>query len=82
MSVARAVQPLENKIDTLIGKIDLLVTKADVLGTKIEVFGTTNQKAIASLSAEMKSVKWVSAGATGLLAVAGVAAGIAAKLIL
>ena len=73
MSVAQALKPLEDKIDTLSAKIDLL-------GTKIEVVGITNQKAIASLSAEMKSVKWVSA--TGLLAVAGVAAGIAAKLIL
>lgn len=80
MSVARAVQPLESKIDMLVAKIDLLVTKSDVLGTKVDGVSTTNQSTIASLRSEMQSVKWVSVGVTALLAVAGTAAGMAAKL--
>jgi len=75
MAVGQAVKPLENKIDTLLIQIAALSTKIDTVST-----GT--QTAISNISGEMKSVKWVSVGTTGFIALFGAAATLAAKLIL
>lgn len=75
MAVGQAVKPLENKIDTLMIQIGALSTKIDTIGT-----GT--QTAISNMSGEMKSVKWVSVGTTGFIALFGAAAGFVAKLML
>lgn len=77
MSVANAVKPLENKIDTLSVQ---MATQIGALTTKIDTIGTGTQTAISNLSAEVKSAKWVAAGTTGLIALFGVAAGVAAKI--
>ncbi len=75
MAVGQAVKPLENKIDTLMVQITALSAKIDTVGT-----GT--QTAISNMSGEMKSVKWVSVGTTGFIALFGAAATLAAKMIL
>ncbi len=82
MAIGQAVKPLENKIDTLIAQIATLSTKIDMVGTGTQTAISNMRGEMQAVSGEMKSVKWVSVGTTGFIALFGAAAGFVAKLIL
>lgn len=73
MAVGQAVKPLENKIDTLMAKID-------VLSTKIETVNTGMASAVSNVRADILTLKWLGGATATVIAAAGAAAAIAAKL--
>ena len=73
MSVARAVKPLENKIDTLVALVGTQNVKIDALATKVESVSTGVRNDIATL-------RWLVAATATVIATAGAAVGIVAKL--
>ncbi|MBB5712401.1 hypothetical protein [Sphingomonas xinjiangensis] len=91
MSVARAVKPLEDKIDLLIGQIgnqsaafngrfDTQNAKIDALATKLDSVNLGMHTAVSSMRGDINTLRWLIAATATVIATAGAAVGVVAKL--
>ncbi|MBB5712827.1 hypothetical protein [Sphingomonas xinjiangensis] len=80
MSVAGAVKPLENKIDTLVALVGTQNGKIDALATKVESVNLSMQTAVSSMRGDINTLRWLVAATATVIATAGAAVGIVAKL--